>query len=129
MRKSLALLAASATLVVGPATAAAASDGDDRGIERRGNCSGSTDWKLDVKRDDGGLEVEFEVDSNRSGQVWRVRVYDNGDRVVRTRKVTRPPSGSFDVERNIADRAGEDRIVARARHLATGELCRGVIRF
>ena len=131
MRKTLAMLAAAATLVVAPATAATADDDDreDREIERSGSCTGGTDWKFEVKEDDGGLEIEFEVDSNRSGQVWRVRAYDNGDRVVRTRKVTRPPSGSFEVERHIADRAGEDRVVARARHLATGELCRAVIRF
>jgi hypothetical protein len=128
MRKTLAVITTAATLVVAPATAATADD-DDREIERSGSCSGSTDWKFEVKEDDGGLEIEFEVDSNRSGQVWRVRVYDNGDRVVRTRKVTRPPSGSFDVERHIADRPGEDRVVARARHRASGELCRTVIRF
>jgi hypothetical protein len=113
---------ATAALVV-PAAPAAMASGDD--VRRTGQCSGSADWKLKAKHDDGRVEVEWEVDSNRSGQTWRVRVFDNGDRVVATRATTHGPSGSFSVERKIADQAGSDHIVARARHLATGQVCSG----
>jgi hypothetical protein len=119
-------LAAAVTLMVPLAPAAQAKG---REVIRTGPCSGSADWKLKVKQDDGRLEVEWEVDSNRSGQVWRVRVRDNGVRVVATRAVTRQPSGSFSVERSIANRPGTDRVVARARHLGGGQVCRGVVRF
>ena len=39
---------------------------------RTGSCSGSADWKLKAKHDSGVIETEFEVDSNRTGQTWRV---------------------------------------------------------
>jgi len=126
MRKTLVTTTVVVALTTMIAPAASAKDGD---IERTGLCSGSADWKLKVGREDGGLDVEWEVDSNRSGQVWRVRVFDNGDRVIATRRTTRPPSGSFSVERVIANRPGSDRIVARARHLATGQVCRASLTF
>ena len=43
----------------------------DRDVIREGACSGSSDWKLKLSPEDGGLEVEFEVDSNVIGQTWR----------------------------------------------------------
>ena len=108
-------------LVAAPA-AVAAKDGD---IIRTGNCSGSTDWKLKAGKRDGGIELEFEVDSNRNGQQWRVRIYDQSALVYGATRTTVAPSGSFSVERKIANRAGTDTIVARARNLANGELCVG----
>ena len=108
-------------LVAAPA-AVAARDGD---IIRTGNCSGSTDWKLKAGKRDGGIELEFEVDSNRNGQQWRVRIYDQSVLVYGATRTTVAPSGSFSVERKIANRAGTDTIVARARNLANGELCVG----
>lgn len=128
MRRTMTTAAVALALLVPAAPAAQAGD-DDGEIRRSGSCSGSADWKLKAKRDDGRLEVEWEVDSNRSGQVWRVRVYDNGNRVVATQRTTAPPSGSFSVDRHIANLAGSDHIVARARHLATGQVCRGTLTF
>jgi hypothetical protein len=52
---------------------AAAQAGSDETI-KRGGCSGSAVWKLKAKPDDGRLEVEGEVDSNRAGQMWRWRI-------------------------------------------------------
>jgi hypothetical protein len=98
-------------------------------IRRTGSCSGSADWKLKAKPDDGRIEVEWEVDSNRNGQTWRVRIFDNGNRVVATRATTHGPSGSFSVERKIPDLAGSDNLVARARHLGTGQVCRAGLTF
>ena len=128
MRRTMTTATIALALLVPAAPAAQAGD-DDGEIIRTGSCSGSADWKLKAKRDDGRLEVEWEVDSNRSGQTWRVRIFDNGDRVVATRRTTQPPSGSFEVERHIANRPGSDRIVARSRHLASGQVCRGALTF
>ncbi|HVC72943.1 MAG TPA: hypothetical protein VNC85_04155, partial [Mycobacteriales bacterium] len=88
-------------------------------------CSGSADWKLKAKHDNGRIETEWEVDSNRSGQTWRVRIRDNGVLVVATRATTSGASGSFSVERLIANRAGTDNLVARARNLSSGQTCVG----
>ena len=119
----LALVAAAAPVAVaGPATAG---DGD---VVRRGSCSGSTDWKLKAKHDDGRLEIEGEVDSNRNGQTWSWRMLHNGSLSARGRATTHAPSGSFSVERRMVNRAGTDKIVFKARNPRTGELCRGVVR-
>lgn len=126
MKRALTTAAVSCALLLSAAPAAHAK-GDDGEIRRSGSCSGTADWKLKAKHDDAALEVEWEVDSNKNGQVWRVRVYDNGVRVVATRRTTQPPSGSFEVGRHIADRAGSDHLVARARDLATGQVCRGTL--
>ena len=66
-RAVTALLIATALPLIG-AGAAHASDDD---VIRRGSCSGSTDWKIKAKPDDGRIEVEAEIDSNRNGQTWR----------------------------------------------------------
>ena len=128
MRKTLTVAALTAALVVTGAPLAQAKDDDGR-IIRTGSCSGSADWKLKAKHDDARIEVEYEVDSNRSGQVWRVRVRDNGVRVIATRAATGGRSGSFSVERKVANRAGSDSFVARARNLSSGQLCVGRLTF
>jgi hypothetical protein len=104
---------------------AAARDGD---VIRTGDCSGRADWKLKGGLRDGRIEVEFEVDSNRVGQTWRVRLSDNGNVFFRGTRQTAGASGSFTVERRTANLAGTDRIVGFARNIATGQTCRGVIR-
>jgi hypothetical protein len=127
VRKLLALaVIAVAALALAAAPAASAKDGNDREVIRRGGCTGASTWKLKLKFDDGRIETEFDVDQNRIGKRWRVVLRQDG--VVRFRRIraTRPPSGSFEVERHLPNTRGRDRIVARARALATGEICRGV---
>jgi hypothetical protein len=124
MRKMivLALIALSAALLVGVPTASA---DDDEAVIKRGNCTRSSDWKLKLKLDDGRIEAEFEVDQNVVGRRWRVVLRRDGNVVFRGIRTTRPPSGSFEVERLLRNPAGRDRVVATARALATGEVCRG----
>lgn len=129
MRSTLAVAALSTALVVTGAPFAQASGGDDGRIIRTGACSGTADWKLKAKHDDGRIEVEYEVDSNRSGQTWRVRVFDDGVRVLATTATTGGRSGSFSVERKVANRAGSDSFVARARDLSSDQLCVGRLTF
>ena len=128
MKRILTISALSLALLA-PFAPAAVADDDDGETLRTGSCSGTADWKLKAQRDDGALEVEWEVDSNRVGQVWRVRIFDNGDRVVATRRTTLAPSGSFEVERHITNRPGSDQLGARSRNLATGQVCRGALTF
>lgn len=101
----------------------AAKSGDGRVIAR-GNCSGATDWKLKLSPEDGRIEVEFEVDQNRNNRLWRVSLAQNATTVWSGSRYTRAPSGSFEVRRVIANRAGADRITARAKNVKTGEVCR-----
>ena len=123
MRRTMAA-AVVGTMLVTLGSAAPAMAGDDEKI-RRGGCSGSADWKLKVKPDDGRLEVEAEVDSNVSGQTWHWRLRHNGSVSARGASTTSGPSGSFDVERRMSNLSGTDRFRLRATH--GGQVCRGRI--
>jgi hypothetical protein len=107
---------------------AAASHGGD-GVERSGNCSGSTDWKLKAKADDGRIQVEGEIDSNVNGQVWTWRILHNGGVSAKGRATTQAPSGSFEVRRLLVNVAGTDAIGIRSTNTVTGEKCSGNLQF
>ncbi len=117
------LLASSLALTM--AAAAVPAHAGNADVIRRGSCSGRTDWKLKLSPEDGRIEVEFEVDSNRVGQTWRVRIEKNGHDIFRGTRVTRGPSGSFEVRLVTPNRAGNDVFRAHARNGASGEACLG----
>jgi hypothetical protein len=126
MRKIIVLgIVALAAGALAVAPAAFAGDGD--AVIRTGKCTGAATWKLKAKMDDGRIETEFEVDQNRVGRRWNVVLRRDGAVVFRGIRTTRAPSGSFEVSRLIRNTAGPDRIVATARALAGGQLCRGVV--
>ena len=117
---------ATTTLCLGTAGPALANDDD---VIRRGSCTGATDWKLKASPEDGRIEVEGEVDSNRNGQTWRWRIRHNGSLSAQGTATTQPPSGSFEVRRVLVDAPGTDTIAFRARNPRTDEVCRGVLRY
>ena len=119
--KKLIPLTALVALLVGAAPSPG-KDGDGRVI-RTGDCAGASNWKLKAKPDDGRLEVEFEVDQNRNNVAWKVKLRRNGKTLVSTTRRTQAPSGSFSLERRIANPAGTDKISAVATR--DGETCRG----
>ena len=96
------------------AAPASASHGGGGAVQDRGSCHGGGTFKLQAKHDDGRIEVEYEVDSNRAGQVWHVRLTDNGNPVFTGRARTMAPSGSFEIHKHTRNRAGSDRIHAHA---------------
>jgi hypothetical protein len=110
-----------ALTVVGT-TNAFAKDGD---VIRQGACSGTSDWKLKLSPENGRIEVEYEVDSNHVGQIWRVRLFENGNRIFAGKRMTKAPSGSFTVRVLAANHAGSDSFKARATNVANGEVCGG----
>ncbi|MDQ3875052.1 MAG: hypothetical protein M3322_05795 [Actinomycetota bacterium] len=121
MRKTLwTVLAVSLAALAGLAAVplAAAKDGD---VRVSGRCTKASTVKLKLSEEDGRIEVEFEVDQNRNGVRWNVVLRRNGAVVRRATRVTRPPSGSFEVRALAANRAGADRITATATR--RGERC------
>jgi hypothetical protein len=125
-RTALAAIAVAAlTLPVGLVAPASASHGGRDEVRRSGGCSGSAHWKLKAKPDDGRIEVEGEVDSNRSGQLWHWTFKHNGSTSASGAKRTGGRSGSFEVTRRMADLAGQDHFTFRATH--RGQVCRGTI--
>ena len=119
-------IAAAASLAY---AAPASGGGGDREVRVRGACTGAATSKLKLSEEDGRIEVEFEVDQNVNGRRWRVTLKRNGVRVFRGIRTTRPPSGSFEVRRLVADRAGRERITARAVSLAGGQICTATARW
>ena len=129
MSKRMFSLLLAGLIAVGILAAVPASAGGDREVIRRGSCSGSTDWKYKAKADDGRIEVEYEVDQNRSGDRWKVRLFHDGNRFFKGTRVTGGASGSFDIERKVNNHQGVDRFRARARNVRTDEVCRGRVSF
>jgi len=127
-RTALAALAASAiTLPIGLAAPATASHGGGDAVRTSGGCSGTAHWKLKAKADDGRIEVEGEIDSNKAGQAWKWTLKHNGSLSAKGTSKTAGRSGSFEVQRRMANLAGTDRFVFRAEH--AGQVCRGTISF
>ena len=103
-----------------------AKDGD---VRTSTSCSGASTEKLKIGARDGGYEVEGEVDQNRNGKRWNWTFTNDGSQFANGSSLTKAPSGSFSVEKRIANRAGADRIVATAKNLRTGETCRASLTF
>jgi hypothetical protein len=101
----------------------------DDEVRASGKCTRASSAKIKIKPDDGRLEVEFEVDQNKSGQRWRVKLKDNSEVVFRGRATTRGPSGSFSIERRIPDRSGSDSVKGVARNKSTDERCSAAATF
>jgi hypothetical protein len=104
---------------------ASASHGGGKRVTASGDCSQRGTYKLSAKHDDARIEVEYEVDTNRVGQTFTVRLTDNGDVIANRTVTTHGPSGSFSISKLAANRAGADTIRAHAVHGAN--TCGGVV--
>ena len=104
------------------------------GIAKRGDvrvagtCTKASTSKLKLSEEDGRIEVEFEVDQNRNGVRWTIVLVQNGQRIARLTKVTRPPSGSFEARIVASNKPGSDKFVARATS-PSGEVCTALASF
>jgi hypothetical protein len=107
---------------------AAEARGGGAQVTRTGKCAPHTTWKLKLSKDNGRIETDFEVDQNRVGRDWKVTLKHNGNRFFRGIRTTQAPSGSFEVRKFTSNAPGSDRIVAKARNLRSGVLCKGVAR-
>jgi hypothetical protein len=111
--------ALAAGLALAAVPAASAKDGDKL---VRGVCTQGSTAKLKLSDEDGRIEVEFEVDQNRNGVRWQVRLKRNGSVAARTAATTRAPSGSFEVRRVLGNGPGVDHLAAAATS-PSGERC------
>lgn len=111
-----AVLAAFAAPVAfaGPALASGGSGGSGGGVTSTGACVGGGAFKLKAKHDNALIQVEYEVDTNRVGQSWAVKLTDNGATIFSGTVKTTAPSGSFTVRKTTANRAGTDTVRAHA---------------
>jgi hypothetical protein len=126
--RRLVLVSSLSLLTLGAVAAPSGTLAKDGDVIRRGDCSGATDWKLKLSKDDGRIEVEFEVDQNRNRRTWNVQLKQDGTTFWKGQRTTRAPSGSFEVRKLASDKAGVHTFVGRAVNPATGEVCRGTAR-
>ena len=119
-RMVLSVMLVASAIALAPAAGARAGD-----VIRTGACSGASDWKLKLSPEDDGIQLEFEVDSNRVGQTGRIRIRQNGVLILTGTRVTKAPSGSFTVRRLTKDTTGTDAFRAASTNAATGETCVG----
>jgi hypothetical protein len=113
------MLAAALAAALVAVPTAAAKRGD---VRVWGTCTGASTVKLKLSEEDGGIEVELEVDQNRNGVRWVVAIAQNGSSLVKTTRVTRGPSGSFELRVVAPNRPGTDRFLGRATS-PSGEVC------
>lgn len=117
----LAIVALLATSIPALTAPAHADDDDDNRIERSGSCSNGAEWKIKAKANDGRIEVEAEIDTNTAGESWGWVLKHNGSVAERGTSRTTARSGSFAVERKIANAAGVDSF--RFRATRNGDVC------
>ena len=130
LRRRFALILASGLLLMATAaTAAPAASANSGDVLATGSCSGAAHWKLKLSPENGRIAVEFEVDTNRIGKTWAVKIKRNGIVLASGTRVTKAPSGSFVFRTTVSNLAGPDTIVGRAVSLSSGQLCRGVAVF
>ena len=88
-----------------------------------GVCGRGATSTLRLRGGGGAIDVRFEVDHSRAGEVWRVvLVHERRVGWKGSAKTTRP-GGSFEVERTLNDLPGADEVTVRAwgpRGLACG---------
>ena len=121
MKRSIIATTCAIAAVAAAAAPAADAKGGGRVVKAAAHCTGTSTGLLKVKADDGRLAIELEVDQNRSGVRWNVRLADRGARVFAGKARTVAPSGAFHVRKLTANRAGADVITARATR--AGETC------
>ena len=112
--KRAAVMTTIAAVVATMAMAVPAEAQGSKAVKAHGTCTGGGTWKLKAKHDNALIQWEFEVDTNHVGQVWAVRVTDNGSSVFSGNATTVAPSGSFSIGRRTAEKAGADVIRATA---------------
>lgn len=99
----------------------ATADAKPGSVRVNGTCSKASVAKLKLSPEEGRIAVEFEVDQNRSGVRWRVRVRHNGALAFSGARRTAGPSGSFTVRKLVPNAVGRDKITVRATR--NGETC------
>lgn len=123
--KSLAAATVATGMLIGSGMLAAPANAE---IERseQGMCRSGAVWDLDVERDDGMLEIDFDVNLARPMENYRVVVKVNRKRVWRANLRT-DRDGDVWFTRMVRDRRGPDRVTVRMVS-SRGDVCRARLR-
>jgi hypothetical protein len=98
---------------VGASQVTARGGGDGSEARAAGVCGSGATSQLRLRQRGGGdIDVRFQVEHTRSGQIWRVTLVR--ERRVVWRGQARTRRGTFEIERRIPDFSGADHVTARA---------------
>jgi hypothetical protein len=121
---------ATVALVAGGIAVSAPAEAKSARVVVAAHCSTThTVGKLKAHADNGRIEVEWEIDSNRNGQRWSWTLRHDGVLKSSGIRTTLAPSGSFSVDRFMTNATGIHRISATAKNLRTGETCTAALRY
>jgi hypothetical protein len=120
---TIAPLAIVGLLAVAPA--AAGTRPATRMVVARGTCTEDSHWRLVLVQRDHRIGVGFKVVQGVVGDIWRVRIAQNRRTIFRAHQATHGEDGAFAVRIGTRNTPGWDFFRARARNLATGEICFG----
>jgi len=96
-----------------------------RTVVARGSCSGDSHWRLMLVKGHHRIGVGFRVVQGVEGNIWRVKIAQNRHTIFRALQATHGERGSFAVRTWTRNTRGLDFFRARARNLATDEICLG----
>lgn len=99
----------------------------DDDADREGTCTGGISWRMRAKADDGRIEIEAEIDTDRADRRWTWVLRHNGSVSDRGAARTSGSAGSFEVERTAIDVHGSDTFRFRASHRAVACVARVVL--
>jgi hypothetical protein len=119
MRRSIVIVVGILVAVMGSGTAFAG----DPEVKKEGPCSRNSEWKLEVRLEDGRFRVRWEADSGISGQRWRLRLRHNGTLIASTIRTTNVDGEAQLRLRGVRNLPGRDTFAGFARNLASGETC------
>lgn len=113
---------------VGIGLGVAAPAAQAHGVERElsGTCSAGAVWDLNVEREHGLLDIDFEIEQATPGESWTVSFVRNGT-LIGKRVAVADRRGEVEVDRNVRAVRGVNRIDVRATG-ANGQTCHGSIR-
>lgn len=125
-RRTASVLATSLALGALVLAASPVTAGGAGGVEREGNCSTSADWRLEVEREDGGLQVDLRIrQDDQPGRVYDIRIRQNGNKFFDQDRIT-DEDGEIRLRRQRPNTAGSDTFFFKA--LGPGTIvCRGSV--
>lgn len=128
MSKAAAVRILTAGTLVAGTTLAFAAPSQAREIEREsaGTCSAGARWELNLEREFGVIDIDFDIEGANPGEQWTIRFTKNGNGAG-TRRVVAEPDGDVDASHIVRAARGTNRIGVKATS-ASGQTCSTTLR-
>ena len=94
--------------------------------EKEGRGRLGTTWEFNLEKEGKRIDVDLDVEAQRAGQRWDVRLYHNGKRVTKVVRTT-DAEGEFELDRNRPNKKGTDTLRFKATS-SSGEVLTGKVR-